>query len=174
MKCGVCVGRCRSAQIPHGPKRTRRARPGSMRRVTILCLPCESWFQVARSRALTAKFCSKACYTAHQNSNRKNAIRMYRGPNWQTAKRAALERDEWMCQRCGVADRRLNVHHCIPFRVFGVHNYRQANELWNLLTLCGPCHGKTESEIAEIYPTELMILNGYVAPDLSKYNHLAA
>lgn len=85
-----------------------------------------------------------------------------------------MERDEWTCQRCGTTKGRLSVHHCIPWRVFGAKNYKQANGLWNLITLCYSCHGQTEAEINLFYPTETMVANGYVAPDLSKHNHLAA
>jgi DEAD/DEAH box helicase domain-containing protein len=42
------------------------------------------------------------------------------------------------------------VHHVIPFRSFGYvpgvnENYRQANALGNLLTLCAACHQRVES-----------------------------
>ena len=45
----------------------------------------------------------------------------------------------------------LDVHHKKPFKTFGYvpgmnENYKQANALGNLVTLCKACHGKSEQE----------------------------
>ena len=73
------------------------------------------------------------------------------GPNWRAQRKAALERDEYRCQRCGRQApqdewwRVVAVHHKRKIRLFydekaGGIDYRQANELNNLETLCHECH----------------------------------
>lgn len=80
------------------------------------------------------------------------ALRGY-GPNWNEQKRLALARDNNTCQVCGKtqvqAGQALDVHHVKPLRSFNYipsenENYRQANELSNLITLCRPCHMAVE------------------------------
>lgn len=73
------------------------------------------------------------------------------GPNWQKRRREALDRDAHRCRSCGASDQTgLHVHHIRPFREFGYvpgrnENYRQANELDNLMTLCSSCHRRAEA-----------------------------
>jgi len=70
------------------------------------------------------------------------------GPNWPAQRDAARARDDHQCRQCGATARagsRLDVHHVAPFRAFGYvpgenENYRLANRLENLITLCAPCH----------------------------------
>ncbi|MEK7786468.1 MAG: HNH endonuclease, partial [Chloroflexota bacterium] len=67
---------------------------------------------------------------------------------------AARVRDNFRCQQCNAAEQRgghqHHVHHLRPFREFGYargenENYKLANELDNLITLCPSCHHKVES-----------------------------
>jgi DEAD/DEAH box helicase domain-containing protein len=75
-----------------------------------------------------------------------------RGPNWTQQRDRARARDDYRCQHCGVAERperQHDVHHLRPFRSFGWiagrnDNYRAANELDNLITLCPSCHRRAE------------------------------
>jgi DEAD/DEAH box helicase domain-containing protein len=75
------------------------------------------------------------------------------GPGWQTARQAALTRDEHTCRQCGAPERdgrSHDVHHLRPFREFGYvpgenHNDREANQLDNLITLCPTCHARAEA-----------------------------
>ncbi len=72
------------------------------------------------------------------------------GPNWETQRQAALARDGHRCQQCNSAQPPLHVHHLRPFREFGYardenENYKLANELDNLITLCPSCHRRVES-----------------------------
>jgi ATP-dependent DNA helicase RecQ len=54
---------------------------------------------------------------------------------WRQARRAALLRDEYCCQRCGASKlSELDVHHRVP-RSLGVDH-----SLANLITLCDGCH----------------------------------
>lgn len=79
----------------------------------------------------------------------------YYGPNWDTQREKALERDDRHCQRCGISSEEhirsnnvgLDVHHIIPRREFtsdGILDYESANDLDNLVTLCRSCHRKWE------------------------------
>lgn len=80
----------------------------------------------------------------------KGGYKPYYGPSWLPARRAARERDEYKCQRCGMADQEhierfgqeLHVHHIRPLRTFEKH--AGANDLDNLITLCRDCHDKLE------------------------------
>jgi DEAD/DEAH box helicase domain-containing protein len=92
------------------------------------------------------------------------------GPNWESQRSAARARDGRRCRQCGapesapppVADdggrlgggrgggRQHDVHHLTPFRSFGYvpglnENYKPANDLSNLVTLCRACHQRAES-----------------------------
>jgi 5-methylcytosine-specific restriction endonuclease McrA len=69
----------------------------------------------------------------------------------------------YCCQCCSKVQKKgraLDVHHIIPFRVFGyIRNqndlYKQANDLTNLITLCQQCHAKAEAQLIPIQPTLL-------------------
>jgi DEAD/DEAH box helicase domain-containing protein len=75
-----------------------------------------------------------------------------RGPNWEEQRERARARDGHLCQHCGAAERpgrQHHVHHLRPFRSFGWvagqnDDYRAANELTNLVTLCPSCHWRAE------------------------------
>jgi len=75
------------------------------------------------------------------------------GPNWQKQRDAARARDGFRCTQCGAperSDRQHDVHHLRPFREFGYvpglnENYREANRLENLVTLCSTCHRAVEA-----------------------------
>lgn len=78
----------------------------------------------------------------------------YYGPGWALQAERARERDNHKCQHCGVTEdtlrRKLDVHHIRPFRTFGYivgenDNYRQANDLSNLISLCSSCHVRVEA-----------------------------
>lgn len=75
------------------------------------------------------------------------------GPNWQQQRQLVLERDGHRCQTCGAeskAGATLHIHHIRPFREFNYipgenDNYRQANQVDNLITLCPSCHRRAEA-----------------------------
>ncbi|MBI4772463.1 MAG: DUF1998 domain-containing protein [Chloroflexi bacterium] len=78
---------------------------------------------------------------------------------------AARARDGYHCQQCELPEpaspapgegrgggRQHHIHHMRPFREFGYlpgenENYKQANALDNLLTLCPSCHARVEGQI---------------------------
>ncbi|MBC8505885.1 MAG: DEAD/DEAH box helicase [Chloroflexi bacterium] len=73
--------------------------------------------------------------------------RNYYGANWDKQRRAALERDQRICQVCGVKQGSVShhVHHKMPFKAFD--SYLDANRIENLLTVCPACHQKVESAV---------------------------
>ena len=79
-----------------------------------------------------------------------------RGPNWPRQRDAARRRDGYRCRQCGAEERpglQHNVHHVVPFREFNWvpgenQNYRQANQIANLITLCPSCHRQIEQQVA--------------------------
>jgi len=73
--------------------------------------------------------------------------RNYYGANWERQRQAALNRDQKVCQVCGVGQGSVShhVHHKIPFKAFD--SYLDANRLENLLTVCPSCHQKVESAV---------------------------
>lgn len=121
------------------------------------CEYCGKTFRVWRNQVKrrAGKYCSKECRgkaEAGPNHPRwRGGGVNYRGPNWLVQRKAALKRDNYTCQYCNQqrSRRSLEVHHKTPFREFGYiqgenENYKQANELANLITLCGRCHRKAE------------------------------
>jgi len=80
----------------------------------------------------------------------------YCGPNWHRKRREALERDGYTCQRCGLDNgehkskwgRAIEVHHIQRRESFrqdsGEIDWKNANRLENLITLCKNCHAKLE------------------------------
>lgn len=75
----------------------------------------------------------------------------YYGDNWHEMRRAALERDGYVCQKCGKIQSEheqehsfgLDVHHMEPLADFGTPE--EANELDNLITVCRSCHNEIEA-----------------------------
>ena len=74
------------------------------------------------------------------------------GPNWREQKRKARYRDGYACRVCGVAEselpRMLDVHHITPARSFG-GDYKAANNLRNLVSMCNACHRTAEMDRKE-------------------------
>ena len=69
------------------------------------------------------------------------------GPNWETQRNLARQRDHYRCCLCGIpeSDKSHHVHHKIPFKLF--IDYRVANDLGNLVTLCQNCHRLVELNV---------------------------
>lgn len=82
-------------------------------------------------------------------------IKYTRGPNWKRQRKAARLRDNNTCQHCGTTEGRMTVNHIWPFRLFD--DYREANQLSNLMTLCPSCHSKADIAFSkahsDIFPT---------------------
>lgn len=109
-------------------------------------------------------FCGFECRSAWRTENEtgdkawwawKGGCDTYYGPNWKRQAREARKRDGYKCQHCNVAQSDLNcllhVHHIKPFRTFNYvvganENYKKANRLSNLISLCPSCHHKAEPD----------------------------
>lgn len=105
-------------------------------------------------------FCDDLCYAdwMSENAHGKNsnawdggAINYY-GEDWDNQRKYARQRDNHLCQHCGLKAEKhisefgqtLHVHHIIPFKYFGFENHETANKLNNLVTLCSSCHKSHE------------------------------
>lgn len=142
-------------------------------RVTCICQYCEKRFEITRSAFIQSggKFCSRECHYRWESENVsgenhplwKGGRVYYRGPNWLAQRKLALERDNRTCQCCGKKKPRRgnhDVHHIVSFRDFGYvvgknDNYKLANDLRNLITLCKKCHKKAEKGEIFIQPNLL-------------------
>lgn len=119
------------------------------------CKNCGDKFWRYKSRDThkgSGKYCSRTCRDVHRvGENTPNYIDgtsgNWHGPNWYSQRRKAKKRDGYVCIDCGLSEKNaidlygqpLHVHHKTPFRKFG-HDYKSANNLTNLETLCAPCH----------------------------------
>ena len=122
----------------------------------IKCDWCQKGIKRKPAEIKEHNFCSRNCmglwqskYKRGENSNTwLGGWQYYYGANWKEQKNKARERDNFTCQRCRKTEkelsRSLDVHHKIPFRLFGLSNYKKANDLNNLISLCPICHGIIE------------------------------
>lgn len=128
-------------------------------KIKINCDWCGKEFEriPAKAGRRNHDFCSKECYhkwqsrhmSGENNYRWKGGGNLYYGPNWERQKRKALKRDNHTCQRCEADENgmKLHVHHIVPFRKFGTEDYKKANRLENLITLCRKCHMELEWDI---------------------------
>jgi hypothetical protein len=131
-----------------------------LNRVILQCAYCgaEIWRHACRLKRNQSFFCSMTCKNAHHavfiggeaNPRWIGGVVGYRGSDWQTVRGAALKRDAYTCQDCGISETDslskygipLHVHHIDPYR--NEHN----NDLDNLKSLCVHCHAVVESTLA--------------------------
>ena len=128
--------------------------PDWKERVTISCEQCGDDIEVPPVEVDKTRFCSKQCdldwrseeFSGDGNPSWKGGYERYYGPSWTEQRKEARKRDGYTCQCCfkqeSEAGREHHVHHIIPFRKFDDH--LKANDLSNLVTLCGKCHYKWE------------------------------
>lgn len=88
-----------------------------------------------------------------ENPNWRGGYSNYYGAGWSVARERVLERDE-VCQHCGHdgSNRRLEVHHLVPVRVFRRAeevSVEDAHQLSNLVLLCNRCHTKADFGLLE-------------------------
>lgn len=95
------------------------------------------------------------------NPNWRGGYSRHYGAGWSIARENVRERDE-VCQQCGHdgSDRRLEVHHIVPVRVFRQAEDRSvedAHDEDNLVLLCKRCHGRADHGLIEFdAPIELL------------------
>ena len=91
-------------------------------------------------------YCSYVCNNkARFHPKTQNYKIKYRGRNWKEQSEKARIRDNFTCQICQTyqVTPTLTVHHIKRYREFN-GDYKSANELNNLITLCRSCHSKVE------------------------------
>lgn len=93
------------------------------------------------------------------NPNWMGGHRGYRGPSWTEELRERIrEREGRTCPGCGTREeeleRKLDVHHIIPFIYYGMDNHEEANREDNLVALCPSCHHEIDSIIMNIEKIE--------------------
>lgn len=80
------------------------------------------------------------------------------GKNWTTQRQRCLDRDDHECRVCGADESAIGrepaVHHITPRNQFDDSEWRQYNDLSNLVTLCPTHHGQLEGEFTDASPRE--------------------
>lgn len=168
-----CDNKCRGAWVGKTHMGENHPRWNSV--LLVNCDQCGSSFRqrsITRLKRNEHNFCSMECSaqwssehkTGENNHNWKGGPNDYYGPNWDRQARATRKRDGCKCRHCGMnqkkTKRAFDVHHIVPFRHFGYirgenDNYKQANDLTNLISLCQQCHAKAEAGQIPIQPTLL-------------------
>lgn len=124
------------------------------KKITVTCSGCGKSLKVPPCKLKTNKnfYCSKECRASYiigpnnPSYTSGNGRKVEYGFNWRSQRRKALERDGFTCQYCGKSPKKsryLHVHHIVPACKFN-GDYRTANQLTNLLTLCVKCHKNAE------------------------------
>lgn len=123
----------------------------SKERVERECNTCgETVFKkISQDKLSELSFCDRECkfkyFTGdnHPNSVQNPIDSRYYGKNWEEQRTKAIDRDDSSCRICGEDEMLLHVHHLKPFSSFD--DYKKANKLRNLRTLCAKCHGEVEN-----------------------------
>jgi hypothetical protein len=116
--------------------------------VSVLQRRFGSWSQAVKEAGYEPRTVGPAC--GEENPAWAGGYGDYYGPNWNTQRERALERDGHECAACGCSEQEhreewgagLEVHHIRPARLFD--DFERMNRLENLVTLCMPCHHRYE------------------------------
>jgi len=155
--CIICgkVFDCKSNRDAQNKKYCSLECLGKSRQIrkTVCCIVCGTKItrRVSRIKRSDKPVCSKKCFIASISGKNSHVwtggTNSYRGTNWHRQRNKARKRDSDTCQVCGKTKRdvgqELDVHHIRPYRLFN-NDYRVANNLNNLVTLCRQCHLATE------------------------------
>lgn len=168
-----CNHKCYWTWLASNKNSYRNKNPNSV--IMLICEWCKKPFKRVRNAIKLVKFhfCSKTCYWEWKRSPRhyyvwknhprwRGGYKYYYGPNWFRQRKRALCRDRYLCVMCGGGNKHTetpDVHHIIPFEIFGITNYKKANTLTNLVTLCRKCHKKVEHN-----PSKLKIKHRLLKP----------
>jgi len=148
-----CSAQCRSEYAAHQPKGKDKSKY-----ITLTCDWCGKKYKLLKSyyENRGSRFCCAECrdnenaqrMTSKGNPNWKGGVPSSPdyGTNWERQKRKAKKRDNHTCQICSYVsggDTILDVHHIKPIREFN-GDWKLANSLSNLITLCRECHVKVE------------------------------
>ena len=64
---------------------------------------------------------------------------------WKNIRKLVLQRDNYICQKCRVKQKNLDVHHKKPWR------FSKNDNSDNLISLCRKCHRKEDSRLQKIH-----------------------
>lgn len=120
--------------------------------VELTCPICNTKFirNKATVEANEICYCSRECmaqdysrrFSGEKSPTWQGGDINYYGSNWLSQRRKARKRDNYVCQMCGTSEeeygQELSVHHIKKFR--DCADYKEANQLANLTSLCEPCH----------------------------------
>lgn len=119
-----------------------------------VCEQCGKEFTTTPSNT-RGRFCSSRCHgdwlrehapRGEDHANWRGGYAPYYGANWRQQRRAARRRDKYTCQHCAITEnelgKSLDVHHIRRFGDFT--DYKEANKLKNLISLCPTCHATEE------------------------------
>lgn len=151
--CESCLG-ATDGLLPENPAE-------SDERIETECPNCHAVSKVLESRLEQNKygiFCDLSCYgdwlsenIVGENHHQWEGGSIAYGQDWWQLRRAALERDDYKCQRCGSnADeigRNPDVHHIEPVRSYD--DPSNAHRLDNVICLCRSCHRHVEQNEGE-------------------------
>lgn len=149
-----CGFACYGAWQKEHPHRHRSPEP----KIKTPCITCGAPVERTKSKSVSRVFCNRKCvgkwrsvHKCGENSPTwRGGSTASRGPNWQHQAAVARDRDSNTCCRCGLYALSLHVHHIRPFHLFD--DYRKANELSNLVTLCPGCHRREDAEFWRANP----------------------
>jgi len=154
-----CYGKWRTENI------VGEEHPNHVKPVTVTCDYCGEKIERNKSRVepYDTQFCDHSCYSQYMSTIHGEEHPLWQGgeeynygQNWEEQREKRLERDDYECVVCGIADEEhkeetgqgLHVHHIKPRRDFlkenGELDYEEANKITNLITLCNEHHRKWE------------------------------
>lgn len=110
------------------------------------CQECGAELTIGQIRSQQL-YCSTKCSGLAGRKPEAQILRSsFRGYNWEFKSKRARDRDECVCQVCGETEgkRAHPVHHIIPWHEF--EDKSEANDNYNLITLCFTCHMKHEND----------------------------
>ena len=103
------------------------------------CKQCQKEFIYSDrpSSNSAGNFCSLDCRNTSYSEVEKYGNGSAHRPRWKSIRNKFIKFNNF-CSKCGEREKRLCVHHVLPYRIC------KKDELWNLVTLCGKCHSSEE------------------------------
>ena len=125
---------------------------GIFNKIQKSCMACNKKFEVYPSeiRKNAGKFCSIKCRTKlwkgknhplYKATNRSDRNMIYNSKRYKYWRTKVFIRDEFTCVECGQIGGKLEAHHIKAYALYPKLRFITENGV----TLCKPCHQKTES-----------------------------
>ncbi len=131
-------------------------------KISVQCDWCHREYEIYPSKHKINRhfYCSLACRAKYIMGTNNPAFRSGWGRkreyanNWKSQRQATIKRDNGCCQVCHKIPKKqryLHVHHIVPAYIFN-GDWVSANNLTNLISLCGTCHKKAERNLIAFQP----------------------